>query len=88
MSVATESVADVVLTPVESSMIKSVGYNTETCTMLVEFNQGQIYSYTDVPPEVHQGLLAAKSLGKYFWKHIRGEYTYAKEVSRDKGGLG
>ena len=69
------------LTPVESSMIKAIGYDAATCTLWVQFNRGQIYSYTDVPLEVHQALMAAESHGKYFHKHIRGEYAYAR---RDK----
>jgi len=73
-----QDVVDVALTPVDSSMIKAVGYDAATSTLLVRFTDGQVYSYTDVPPEEYQGLLAAESHGKYFWRRIRNEYAFAK----------
>jgi hypothetical protein len=53
------------LVPVESSMIQAVGYDPKTRTLEVVFNSGQTYCYEDVPPEVHQELMAADSKGQY-----------------------
>jgi KTSC domain len=53
------------LIPVESSMIQAVGYDPETRILEVVFNSGQTYCYEDVPPEVHQELMAADSKGQY-----------------------
>jgi hypothetical protein len=52
------------LVPVESSMIQAVGYDPKTRILEVVFNSGQTYCYEDVPPEVHQELMAADSKGQ------------------------
>jgi hypothetical protein len=60
--------------PVESSSLKSVGYDELTQTLTVEFHTGKKYSYGEVPVEVYNDLLEAKSAGSYFAKNIRGKY--------------
>jgi KTSC domain len=59
-----------------STMLASVGYDATTWTLEAEFTNGGIYRYFDVPPEVHEGLMAAESHGRYFNAHIRGCYPY------------
>ncbi len=51
--------------PVESSMIRSVGYDAATETLEVEFTSGTVYQYVEVPPEVHRELMEAGSCGSY-----------------------
>ncbi|MGH7511214.1 MAG: KTSC domain-containing protein [Gemmatimonadales bacterium] len=55
---------------VESQIIKSVGYDRHTATLEVEFRNGWIYEYDDVPQRVHADLMAAPSHGKYLKRHI------------------
>ena len=62
------------LIPVESSMIQAVGYDLETRILEVVFNSGQAYCYDEVPPEVHQELMAADSKGQYMRAAIIGAY--------------
>jgi hypothetical protein len=62
------------LVPVESSMIQAVGYDPKTRILEVVFNSGQTYCYGDVPPEVHQELMAADSKGQYMRAAIIGVY--------------
>ena len=62
------------LVPVESSMIQAVGYDPKTHILEVVFNSGQTYCYEDVPPEVHQELMAAESKGRYMRAAIIGMY--------------
>lgn len=33
--------------------------------------RGGVYQYFDVPAEVHRGLMAAESHGRYFNQHVR-----------------
>lgn len=47
--------------PVDSSNIASIGYDAEDKTLEVEFNDGGIYRYYDVPPSVHERLMSASS---------------------------
>ena len=63
---------------VESSNIKSVGYDKGTKTLELEFNNGGVYHYFSVPIDVYEGLMGAYSKGKYFWKNIRKEFEYEK----------
>ncbi len=63
---------------VESSMLREVGYDPERRTLEVEFTSGQVYEYSDVPPEVYAGLLRAESLGQYFHENVRGAFSYRR----------
>src|SRR5215813_9173789 len=63
------------LIPVESSMIQAVGYDPKTRILEVVFNSGQTYCYEDVPPEVHQELMAADSKGRYMRAAIIDVYS-------------
>ncbi len=66
-------------TPVRSSALRSVGYDEEQQTLEIEFTNGAVYRYFDVPPEVHRGLMAAESHGRYFHQHVRDKsYRYQK----------
>lgn len=64
--------------PVESSNLRSVGYDEATQTLEIEFHRGGVYQYYDVPSEVYQELLRAPSLGKYFYARIRNTYRYKR----------
>ena len=57
--------------PVSSSNLRSVGYDASQYTLEIEFHNGSIYQYFNVPQVVYQGLLAASSHGQYFDQHIR-----------------
>ena len=60
--------------PVISSVIASVGYSSRRRQLEVEFRTGAVYEYMNVPPEVHEHLIAADSLGRYFNMAIRDVY--------------
>lgn len=64
------------LTPVESSMIRAVGYDDDTRTLVVAFAGGRAYTYADVPRAVYDGLLTAESKGKYLNAAVRGKYAH------------
>jgi hypothetical protein len=56
--------------PVESSMIRSVGYDAASETLEVEFNSGKVYQYFEVPAEIHRELMEASSVGSYMQAEI------------------
>ena len=64
--------------PVSSSNIKSVGYDLDSTLLEIEFHDGSIYQYSNVPQSVHTALMAAVSLGSFLHKNIRGKYSYRK----------
>ena len=63
---------------VSSSNLSSVGYDPSTKTLEIEFNNGGIYQYDNVPQSVFRDLMNASSHGKYFNAYIKGVYTYTK----------
>jgi lysyl-tRNA synthetase class 2 len=63
-----------------SNVIKSFDYDEKTQTLRVEFNNGSIYKYHDVPDSVYQELKIAPSVGQYFNTHIREKYGQDREV--------
>ncbi len=66
------------LKEVESSMIHAVGYDPETRTLKVVFRSGSIYRYSNVPPEVYEGLMKAESKGRYMRANVIDVYPYFK----------
>ena len=58
-------------TPVRSSALRSVGYDQEQRVLEIEFTNGAVYQYFDVPAEVYRGLMAAESHGGYFHQRVR-----------------
>lgn len=65
-------------TPVTSSNLASVGYDASTQTLEIEFHNGGVYQYFDVPQGVVDALMSASSLGSFFHAQIRGVYRYAR----------
>lgn len=62
--------------PVSSSNLKSVGYDRDRRVLEIEFQNGRVYRYHDVPPEEYEELMKAPSLGRYFIANIRDGYGY------------
>jgi len=64
---------------VSSSNLKSVGYDPSTKTLEIEFLNGGLYQYSNVPESVHKALMSASSHGQYFDSHIKKSgYRYNK----------
>ena len=63
---------------VQSSNINSIGYDHNSSTLEIQFNDGAIYQYFDVPETVYQALMSASSHGKYFAANIKGVYRYTR----------
>lgn len=63
---------------VESANIAMIGHDPENQELRVHFNDGSEYAYEDVPADVFKEFRESDSKGKYFYKHIKGEYTFKK----------
>ena len=59
---------------VRSTNIRWVGYDSKKQVLEVEFHNGSIYRYYDVPEQVHKDFLSADSKGKYLNRHIAFKY--------------
>jgi len=77
------SIRDAIAFPLLKStsvVIKSFDYDKEAQILRVEFNNGSIYKYHDVPDSVYQDLKIAPSVGQYFNTNIREKYGQDREV--------
>ena len=61
---------------VSSSNIESIGYEDET--LQVQFLNGSIYQYFDVPEHIFSGLCDADSVGIYLAANVKGIYRYSR----------
>jgi KTSC domain len=68
---------------VQSSLLASVSYDPGESILLLEFCDGAVYQYFDVPAEIHNNLLAAESKGSYFNRRIRDYFQH--KLLRRKG---
>ena len=65
---------------VESSNIESIGYDSNSKILEIEFNNYSIYRYYEVAEDVYDELMAAPSKGKYLIAKIRDRYRYEKII--------
>lgn len=63
---------------VQSSNISAIGYDEDSLTLQVMFNNGSMYQYFDVPQQVFDGMFNADSKGQYLHAHIKGVYRYSR----------
>lgn len=62
--------------PVRSSAIRAVGFDPQSRTLEVEFANGRVYRYFDVPEFLHRGFMVAQSKGAYFNTRIEARFRY------------
>lgn len=65
-------------TPVQSTEIAVVGYDSKKSLLEVVFRRGGVYRYRGVPVDVHQSLMESSSIGTYFAQNIKDSYDYVK----------
>ncbi len=66
--------------PVESRLIRSIGYDPASCILEVELAEaGRVYRYYDVPYSLFEELMAAESKGNYFNESIRDVYAFQED---------
>ena len=56
---------------VRSTVIPTVGYDAENRILEIEFHNGAVYQYFEVPLYVYDDLKNAEDPAKYFNQHIR-----------------
>lgn len=60
---------------VNSSKIRSIGYDEKSQTLEVELTNGQVWQYPKVYPEVYRRFMAAPNPGSFFEDRIAEDYT-------------
>ncbi len=76
------------LIKVQSNWIEQIGFdekvkislNQQPMSMLrIVFKDGVTFDYYNVEKETYEDFLNAKSVGSYFHKYIKNQYTYEKK---------
>ncbi|HZP92400.1 MAG TPA: KTSC domain-containing protein [Burkholderiales bacterium] len=60
---------------VSSSKIRSVGYDERARVLEVELNDGSVFQYSGVSPEVHRRMMSAPSIVSYYQDKIEEEFA-------------
>jgi hypothetical protein len=71
------TLAEAPFIPVQSSLLTNVAYASGESILQLEFRNGAIYQFFDVPQEIYTCLLAAESKGNYFNRRIRSRFRHA-----------
>jgi hypothetical protein len=77
--------------PVESSAIAKVGYSKRHHILEIEFINGAVYRYLDVPAMVmvYRGLMAAESKARFYDSNIKRHYrsvvVQSPQTGRSRG---
>jgi hypothetical protein len=60
--------------PVQSTAIAKVGYSKRRHILEIEFVNGAVYRYLDVPSAVYRDLMSAESKARFYDLNIKGHY--------------
>ena len=63
---------------VSSCNISSIGYDHSRETLEVEFLNGSIYQYFNVPDDIYEKLKGASEKGRFLHAYIKNAYLYSR----------
>ena len=68
---------------VKSTNVSTLGYNSIKKLLHVEFHNGSVYEYENVPKNLYDEIIKNKessifSVGKYFANNIKNKYKFKK----------
>ena len=61
-----------------SEEIEWIGYDEITRNLRVEFIEGPIHQYSEVPLTIYEAFLAAESHDSFFERYIQGRYSHCR----------
>lgn len=64
--------------PVASSNITSIGYDSDSEILEIEFTNGSIYQYYNITPDLNEQLMIAPSKGQFLNLYIKNGYPYSR----------
>ena len=67
-----------IINEIQSSNIKRTEFDTETKDLVVEFNNGLIYLYENVPHQIYTQFRLSESQGKFFNSKIAKTFKYKR----------
>jgi KTSC domain len=73
--------------PVQSSGLAAVGYSKRLHVLEIEFTNGAIYRYVEVPPSVYRLLMSAESKARFYDENVRRKYRSVHVRSQPKNSI-
>ena len=70
---------------VQSSAIAKLGYSKRRHILEIEFVNGAVYRYFDIPFSVHRDLMSAESKARFYDSNVRKHYRSVLVRPREKG---
>jgi hypothetical protein len=70
--------------PVQSSALVSVGYSKRLHVLEVEFTNGAVYRYIEVPRSFYRGLMSADSKARFYHANIKRKFRSVRVRLRTK----
>ena len=64
---------EIKMVKVESSCIKSIGYDEEKSELFVEFKSGQIYKYPNCSKTLYENFMNSSSKGRFLNDYLVGD---------------
>ena len=69
-----------------STGIAAIGYSKRLHVLEMEFANGAVYRYKNVPATVYRNLVVSDSKGQFYHRRIRGKYRFLHVKSRRTNG--
>lgn len=66
--------------PVKSRILRTVGYDSTAKSLEIEFQNGLVYQFSDVPPKIFKDLMNSEVIGKYFTDKVRTKF-HSKQIA-------
>jgi len=79
------TVSRILRQPVESRALAKIGYSKRHHILEIEFLNGAVYRYLDVPATVYHDLMAAESKERFYDSNIKRHYRSVLKQSRQTG---
>lgn len=66
------------MTPIESSMFDGHHYDPNSRVLTVQFKNGSVHQYEDVPADKHEAFTLNQSPGRFFNEKIKNNFAGRK----------
>jgi hypothetical protein len=72
----------------DSSAIRTVAYDEEAQELTIGLSTGRTYVYRGVESWVYEGLLTAKSAGRFYNQRIKDRYPHVEVLANERSPAG
>jgi hypothetical protein len=81
----TRTISHIPRQAVDSSAIAQIGYSKRRHILEIEFVNGAVYRYLDVPVTIYRDLMSSESKARFYDSNIRRHYRSVLIRSRQQG---